>query len=58
MRTVIVAVLGLLPAIAAAVPPSDTLDPRHTFPRWAASHCGFSTHYGQFNQTTGKLLID
>jgi polyisoprenoid-binding protein YceI len=58
MRKTIVAVLSLLPAIAAAAPESYTFDPRHTFPRWAASHFGFSTHYGQFNKTTGKLMID
>jgi polyisoprenoid-binding protein YceI len=32
------------------------LDPSHTYPRWAASHFGFSTHHGQFNKTVGKLV--
>lgn len=35
-----------------------TLDPSHTYPRWAASHFGFSTHRGQFNKTSGKLTLD
>ncbi|HTE13982.1 MAG TPA: YceI family protein [Burkholderiales bacterium] len=35
-----------------------TLDPGHTFPRWAVSHFGFSTHHGQFNKTSGKLVLD
>lgn len=43
------------PASAAS---SYTFDPAHTFPRWEASHFGFSTHHGQFNKTTGKLVLD
>lgn len=35
-----------------------TFDPAHTFPRWEASHFGFSTHRGQFNKTSGKLVLD
>lgn len=43
------------PAVAA-----DTykLDPGHTFPRWQVSHFGFSTHHGQFNKTSGTLMLD
>lgn len=37
---------------------SYTLDSTHTFPRFEISHFGFSTHRGQFNQTTGKLVLD
>lgn len=37
---------------------SYTLDPSHTYPRWQASHFGFSTHRGQFNRTSGKLVLD
>lgn len=44
-----------LPASAAS---TYTFDPAHTFPRWQASHFGFSTHHGQFNKTTGKLVLD
>ena len=35
-----------------------TIDPSHTYPRWAASHFGFSTHRGQFNKTSGTLILD
>ena len=35
-----------------------TLDPSHTFPRFEISHFGFSTHHGQFNKTSGKLVLD
>ncbi len=37
---------------------SYTIDPGHTFPRWQVSHFGFSTHHGQFNKTSGKLVLD
>lgn len=37
---------------------SYTLDPGHTFPRFEINHFGFSTHHGQFNKTTGKLVLD
>lgn len=35
-----------------------TIDPGHTFPRWQVNHFGFSTHHGQFNKTSGKLVLD
>ena len=50
--------LALLPGALHAAPESYTVDPRHTFPRWSVSHHGFSIHQGQFNQTTGKLVVD
>ena len=50
--------LALLPGIASPAPEHYTIDPRHTFPRWAVSHHGFSIHQGQFNRTTGKLVVD
>ncbi|MBC7779032.1 MAG: polyisoprenoid-binding protein [Proteobacteria bacterium] len=43
---------------AALAADSYTLDPGHTFPRWQVDHFGFSTHHGQFNKTTGKLVLD
>ena len=43
------------PAMAAD---TYTLDAGHTFPRWQISHFGFSTHHGQFNKTSGKLVLD
>ncbi len=50
--------LVLLPGTLYAAPESYTVDSRHTFPRWTVSHHGFSLHQGQFNQTTGKLIVD
>jgi polyisoprenoid-binding protein YceI len=35
-----------------------TIDPGHTFPRFEVSHFGFSTHRGQFNKTSGRLVLD
>lgn len=45
-------------ALSSFAADSYTLDPSHTYPRWAASHFGFSTHHGQFNRTSGKLVLD
>ncbi len=50
--------LALLPEALLAAPESYTIDSRHTFPRWAVSHHGFSIHHGQFNKTSGKLVMD
>lgn len=49
---------ALAASIANAAPESYTIDPAHTYPRWAVSHHGFSVHRGQFNKTSGKLVID
>lgn len=35
-----------------------TLDPHHTFARFALSHFGFSTFHGQFNTTSGTATLD
>jgi polyisoprenoid-binding protein YceI len=35
-----------------------TLDTSHTFPRFEINHFGFSTHHGQFDKTSGKLVLD
>lgn len=52
--------MGLCLLIAAGTVTADTytIDPTHTFPRWRASHFGFSTHQGQFNKTAGKITLD
>lgn len=56
---------GIAAAIAALVTlgtahaaDTYTLDPSHTFPRFEISHFGFSTHRGQFNKTSGTLVLD
>jgi len=48
----------LLAGLARAAPESYSVDPRHTFPRWAVSHHGFSIHRGQFNATSGNMVVD
>jgi polyisoprenoid-binding protein YceI len=35
-----------------------TIDSNHTFPYFAIDHMGFSTLYGRFDLTTGKVIID
>lgn len=57
-RSALMLALALLPGALYAAPESYTIDSRHTFPRWAVSHHGFSIHRGQFNRTTGKLVVD
>lgn len=34
------------------------IDRNHTFPHFAIDHMGFSTLYGRFDLTTGKIIID
>lgn len=41
-----------------SAPEYYTIDRNHTFPHFAIDHMGFSTLYGRFDQTTGKLMID
>lgn len=50
--------LALCAAPSWAAPESYTIDPRHTYARWAVSHHGFSIYRGQFNRTAGKLVLD
>jgi polyisoprenoid-binding protein YceI len=51
-------VLGLLAAGTALAAETYTIDPSHTFPRFSISHFGFSTHHGQFNRTSGRIVLD
>lgn len=58
-RFLVIAACGALgPGGPAAAADTYTLDTGHTFPRFAINHFGFSTHHGQFNKTTGKLVLD
>jgi len=34
------------------------IDRNHTFPHFAIDHMGFSTLYGRFDLTTGKIIMD
>jgi polyisoprenoid-binding protein YceI len=43
---------------AALAADTYTLDSSHSFPRFEINHFGFSTHHGQFNKTSGKLVLD
>jgi polyisoprenoid-binding protein YceI len=45
-------------ATAWAAEESYTFDPYHTYPNFKVSHLGFSTMYGQFTRTTGKMTLD
>ena len=59
MRNLLIAVLVVFGCGRIAVAAdSYTIDPSHTFPRFEISHFGFSTHQGQFNKTTGKIVLD
>jgi len=35
-----------------------SIDPAHTYPHFAIDHLNFSTLYGRFDQTHGRLMID
>ena len=49
--------LALLPLSALAADQYE-IDSTHTFPQFAISHMGFSTHTGRFNDTTGSFSLD
>jgi polyisoprenoid-binding protein YceI len=54
-----VALLALaLPLAAAAAPETYVLDPYHTYPNFTIEHLGFSTMYGRFDKSSGKLTLD
>ncbi|MDH5547276.1 MAG: YceI family protein [Gammaproteobacteria bacterium] len=50
--------LMLATPIAQAQPEYFEIDPTHTYPHFAIDHLDFSTLYGRFDQTTGRLMID
>ncbi|MDH3689286.1 MAG: YceI family protein [Gammaproteobacteria bacterium] len=56
-KAVLAFAMSMIP-VSAVLAESYTLDPRHTFPRLAIDHMGFSTVYGHFNNTSGKLEMD
>lgn len=47
-----------LPFAARAAPDSYTFDPYHTFCHFSVSHLGYSTLWGRFDKTGGKITID
>ncbi len=58
MRKLVWLPLLLSMSAAMASPTYYTIDPSHTYPHFAIDHLGFSTLYGRFDQTTGRLMID
>jgi polyisoprenoid-binding protein YceI len=59
MQKIFAAAIAALAAVATAhAADTYTIDPSHTFPRFEISHFGFSTHHGQFNKTTGTVVLD
>src|SRR3546814_7635175 len=49
---------ALVTGVQTCALPIYTLDPHHTFARFALSHFGFSTFHGQFNATSGTATLD
>ena len=58
MRYLVTLALLFFACSAAQAADSYTIDPSHTFPRFEINHFGFSTHHGQFNKTSGKIVLD
>jgi|SRR5579871_107907 len=58
-RIVLAAVVAGFTAAAAAAPVTYVLDPKHTYPSFAADHMGgLSIWRGKFTDTTGKVVYD
>ena len=53
-----VAVAAALPLVSVAAPETYTFDPYHTFVNFSVDHLGFSTLYGRFNKSAGKMIVD
>ena len=58
MRLLLIIIGSLLSTTVVAETEYYTIDSKHTFPHFAIDHMGFSTLYGRFNLTTGKIIID
>ena len=50
--------VAALPLTAVASPQTYTFDPHHTFCHFSVSHIGYSTLWGRFDKTSGKITID
>ncbi|MEK6747893.1 MAG: YceI family protein [Pseudomonadota bacterium] len=57
-KLVLLGMLATAPLMATAAPEFFTLDPTHTYPHFSISHLGFSTLYGRFDQSSGKVMMD
>lgn len=60
MKNRLLALLMLVgsPLLAHAAPVYYNIDPAHTYPHFAINHLNFTTLYGRFDQTTGRIMID
>lgn len=57
MRKTMLAIAAL--TISGATTAAEyTIDPAHTYPNFAIDHLGFSTTYGRFNASEGKMVYD
>jgi polyisoprenoid-binding protein YceI len=57
-RLAVVLLALALPLAAVAAPETYTLDPYHTYPNFSVDHMGFSTVYGRFDKSSGKIILD
>jgi polyisoprenoid-binding protein YceI len=57
-KLAVLTVAAALPLSAAAAPENYTFDPYHTYVSFSVDHLGFSTMYGRFNKTAGKMTFD
>lgn len=58
MRLMVFLCAILFASLASATTEYYTIDRNHTFPHFAIDHMGFSTLYGRFDLTTGKIIMD
>lgn len=58
MRILFGVLIFFYASFAMAEPEYYVIDRNHTYPHFAIDHMGFSTMYGRFDQTTGKIIID
>jgi len=58
MRKIVALFLMLFVTVASAETEYYKIDPSHTYPHFAIDHMGFSTLYGRFDETTGKIIMD
>jgi polyisoprenoid-binding protein YceI len=57
-RTITALVLAAALPLSAHAADNYTLDSAHTFPHFSINHQGFSTMYGRFDKTSGKVTLD
>lgn len=57
-RTFLALGLATMSAGVVAAESAYTIDPFHTYPNFKVSHLGFSTMYGRFTKSSGKMMLD